>query len=42
MPRLFLFLVPVLAIAAALFPTPVFSGNADLWRSQSIYQVVLF
>jgi hypothetical protein len=38
-PRMLSFVVPVLVLASAWFTTPVYSGNADLWREQSIYQV---
>ena len=40
-PVMLSFLLPAMAIAAALFTAPVHSGNADLWRTQSIYQVLL-
>jgi hypothetical protein len=39
--RMLSFIVPLLALAYAFFTTPVYSGNADLWRQQSIYQVFL-
>jgi hypothetical protein len=41
-PVMLSFLLPCLAIAYGLFTTPVYSGNADLWRTQSIYQVEPF
>jgi hypothetical protein len=33
------FLLPVVAITAGLLALPGRPGNADLWRTQSIYQV---
>ena len=39
-PRMLSIILPVVAIASALLSSGVYSGNADLWRSQSIYQVL--
>lgn len=38
-PLVFSFLVSLLIVATAWLRAPAYPGNADLWRTQSIYQV---
>jgi hypothetical protein len=37
---MFWFMLPLIAAVSALIPSSEFSGNADLWRQQSIYEVL--